>query len=231
MGDLEGAVRAALVLPHTLTICLTGRNQQLKEDLEARFAGNMAVTVLGFTSRMNELIAACDTVVHAMGGITYLEAVVRGRPVIAYRPPAGHPAVIAEVLAERGLQRTANTPAELREALLAAFSQPQADGAEASAASPGIGAPSAASAILGAVPRVKPRPTWQTWGLRVGAVAALVMLMAGYTFLGDEPFPVMARALHLKSVSVGSSPAAVTLVVRTDPDHPTPGPFSAGRLR
>ena len=69
---------------------------------------------LGFTSQMNELIAACDVVVHATGGVTYLEAVVRGRPVIAFRPPAGHPALIAEILAERGRQRMAMTEAELR---------------------------------------------------------------------------------------------------------------------
>jgi processive 1,2-diacylglycerol beta-glucosyltransferase len=211
VGDLEGAVRTALTLPGTLAICLTGRNDQVKKDLESLFSDEPRVQVLGFTSQMNELIAACDAVVHSTGGVTYLEALVRGRPVIAYRPPAGHPALIAEILAKQGRQRMALTQPELREALLAAFSQAEEDAVE-------IAVPSAASAIFGAVPRVKPRPAWQAWGARVVAVTTLVMMMAGYAFLGDEPFPVMARALHLGSAPLSSGPTSVGLVIQTSPD-------------
>lgn len=219
VGDLEGAAQAALALPDTFVICLTGRNDQVKTDLEARFPGEPRLMALGFTSQMNELIAACDVVVHATGGVTYLEAVVRGRPVIAFRPPAGHPALIAEILAERGRQRMAMTEAELGDALAAAFSQ-AGDARAVSSPTPSVAnsVPSAASTILSAAPRVRPRPKWHTWGMRLAAVTVLVMLVAGYMFLGDEPFPVMARALHLKSAPVNSSPSSVGLVIRTSPD-------------
>ena len=82
--------------------------------------------------------------------------------------------------------------------------------------------PSAASTILGAAPRVRPRPKWHTWGMRLAAVTVLVMLVAGYMFLGDEPFPVMARALHLKSAPVNSSPSSVRPGHPDQPGHSSP---------
>ena len=58
-------------------VCVAGRNQQVKSRLEATFAGEPRLTVLGFTTEMNELLAASDVVIHTTGGVTYLEALVK----------------------------------------------------------------------------------------------------------------------------------------------------------
>ena len=150
VGDLEGAVLAVLGVPGTHAVCVAGRNADVKERLQEVFSGETRLTVLGFTSRMNELLAACDVVVHAMGGVTYLEATVRGRPVIAYRPPSGHPAIIAATLQKQGRQRVAETREQLSVALQEAFAGPAEPGCSHAAL------PSPASAIFSAPRRVRP---------------------------------------------------------------------------
>jgi processive 1,2-diacylglycerol beta-glucosyltransferase len=191
IGDTEGAVRAILAVPETYAVCITGKNEAAKAEMMNLFPGEPRVIVVGYTTQMNELMAACDVVIHATAGVTYLEALVRGRPVIAYRPPPGHPALIASVLAERGEQVLALTQGELARALEQTLSQPEpADDQK-------VSVPSAASTILSAPRRVSPRPVWQRIAIRATAVAVLVALMGAYAFLGDEPYTVMASVLRL----------------------------------
>ena len=212
VGDLEGAVKAALVLPGTHAICITGRNAEVKDRLEAAFPGEPRMTVLGFTSQMNELLAACDVVVHAMGGVTYLEATVRDRPVIAYRPPCGHPALIAATLEKQGRQRVAETQEQLSAALLEAFVRP--------AASARLEAPlpSPASAIFSAPPRVRPRPVWRTVMLRLSLVTASLVVLGSFVFFADAGYPVVAKTLHLRTAHPTAQPATIQLVIRARSD-------------
>ena len=212
IGDLEGSVDAALALPDTHAVCITGRNAEVKGRLEAAFAGDPRLTVLGFTSQMNELLAACDVVVHAMGGLTYLEATVRGRPVIAYRPPSGHPALIAESLRKQGRQRVAETPEQLSVALEETFAGPAETAADCAPL------PSPVSAIFSAVPRVRPRPAWQRVMTRL-SVAMLSLIVAGsFIFFADAGYPVVAKTLRLRAAHPAAQIASVQLVIRTKPD-------------
>jgi processive 1,2-diacylglycerol beta-glucosyltransferase len=212
IGDFEGAIRAALGLPDTRVVCLAGRNQQVKSQLEAIFGDESRLTVLGFTPYMNELLAASDAVVHSTGGVTYLEALVRDRPVLAYKPPPGHPQVIASTLAKRGCQQEVECEADLPAALLAAFSRPKAKTAA-------LAVPSAASTILNAAPRVHPLPGWRVWGTRAAVALLLALLLGAWIFSTDEPFPAIARAFDLRSVtSTSSGQACVGLVIQISPD-------------
>jgi UDP-N-acetylglucosamine:LPS N-acetylglucosamine transferase len=212
MGDLEGAAIAALALPGTHAICIAGRNADVKDRLDAAFAGEPRLTVLGFTSRMNELLAACDVVVHAMGGVTYLEATVRDRPVIAYRPPSGHPALIAATLEKQGRQRVAETQEQLSAVLQEAFARPAASGAL------GAPLPSPASAIFNAPRRVRPRPLWRTVMLRLSLVTASLVVMGSFVFFADASYPVVAKTLHLRTAHPAAQPATIQLVIRAKPD-------------
>lgn len=212
VGDLEGAVRAVLGVPGTHAVCVAGRNAEVKEHLQATFAGEARLTLLGFTSRMNELLAACDVVVHAMGGVTYLEAMVRGRPVIAYRPPSGHPAIIAATLQKQGRQRVAETREQLSVALQEAFAGPAESGSSHGAL------PSPASAIFSAPRRVRPRPVWRTIALRASAAATALLVAGSFVFFADAGYPVLAKTLHLRSAHPVAQPAAVQLVIRTKAD-------------
>jgi processive 1,2-diacylglycerol beta-glucosyltransferase len=212
VGDLEGAVKAALVLPGTSAVCITGRNAEVKDRLQAVFAGEPRLTVLGFTSQMNELLAACDVVVHAMGGVTYLEATVRDRPVIAYRPPTGHPALIAATLAKQGRQRVAETEEQLSAALAEAFARPATSGEL------GASLPSPASAIFSAPCRVRPRPVWRTVLLRLSLVMASLVVIGSFALFADAGYPVVAKTLHLRTAHPAAQPSTIQLVIRATPD-------------
>ena len=71
-------------------VCIAGRNEDARKRLEARFAANERVRVLGFTDQMSAWMAAADAMVHATAGLTVLEAHIRGCPVISYGFSAGH---------------------------------------------------------------------------------------------------------------------------------------------
>ncbi|MEA2480527.1 MAG: processive 1,2-diacylglycerol beta-glucosyltransferase, partial [Thermoleophilaceae bacterium] len=58
VGDLEGALRVVLERPAATAICLCGRNEAVRERIEAAFAGEPRVLVVGFTDRMSDYLAA-----------------------------------------------------------------------------------------------------------------------------------------------------------------------------
>jgi UDP-N-acetylglucosamine:LPS N-acetylglucosamine transferase len=91
VGDVHGAVDEALAIADiTQVVCLCGRNDGLREDLSARFARDERVRVEGFTDRMPDWLAAGDALVHSTGGLTVLEAMMRGCPAISYGWGRGH---------------------------------------------------------------------------------------------------------------------------------------------
>ena len=115
VGDLESAVDAALALDGAVVACLCGRNEELRTRLRARYAGEQRVRVVGFTEQMSEWLAAADALVHSTGGLTVLEAYVRGCPTISYGWGRGHIRVnnaafrrygIAEVVEQRERSRS-----------------------------------------------------------------------------------------------------------------------------
>ena len=91
VGDIAGAVREFIRVPEVTTIaCLAGHNDQLASKLRSTFADEPRVRVYGFTDKMPELLAAADVLVHSTGGVTCLEAMAAGTPVVSYGLPVGH---------------------------------------------------------------------------------------------------------------------------------------------
>jgi processive 1,2-diacylglycerol beta-glucosyltransferase len=132
VGDVEGAVREFIRVPEaTSIVCLAGRNDQLASKLRRTFASEPRVHVYGFTDRMPELLAAADVLVHSTGGVTCLEAMAAGTPVVSYGLPVGHARVNTRAMAALDIVRLANDTKELREHVRASF----ADSAPAQAAS------------------------------------------------------------------------------------------------
>ena len=113
VGDLAGAADAALRAPDAAVVVLSGSDAQARELLERRFASNPRVRVLGFTALMPELLGAADVLVHATGGMTSLEAGVRGCPLIAFGARAGHIGDHNAELQRLGLARAVHTLDEL----------------------------------------------------------------------------------------------------------------------
>jgi len=145
VGDLAGAVAEAAELPATTVIVVTGRNGALEAKLEAAYRDADRVRVLGFTEEMPRLLAAADVLVHSTGGVTCLEALTAGCPLVAYGAPAGHAPSLARAMAEQNVALHATNRDELRQALLSPLPAPSPECAE-----------SAADLVLGARSRLRP---------------------------------------------------------------------------
>ncbi len=169
VGDLEGAISTALSDDDTLVVCITGRNEGVRERLEQRFAGNEQVRILGFTEQMSDWMAAADAMIHATAGLTVLEAHIRGCPVVSYGFTAGHLRANNAAFERFGIAEVAHDEHELESVLRHVTNERQSP--DSSFAS----LPSIASRALTVRPRVKPQPVWR---LRFERVAAAVTLAA-----------------------------------------------------
>ena len=142
VGDIEGAVREFTRVPEVSSIvCLAGRNEHLEHKLRDRFRGEGRVHVLGFTDRMPEVLAAADVLVHSTGGVTCLEAMAAGTPVVSYGLPVGHARLNTREMDALDFVRLANDTNELREHVQASFHGDR-DGIEAVRYRAGCFAPS-----------------------------------------------------------------------------------------
>lgn len=116
VGDLEGAAECA-VNAGASPVIVAGRNDALKERLDARFGQHPNVRILGWTAEMPELMAAADCLVQNAGGVTCLEAMQVGLPIVIYRPLPGHGQMNARMMAASGAARRVDSNEQF-EALL-----------------------------------------------------------------------------------------------------------------
>jgi UDP-glucose 4-epimerase len=194
IGDLEGAVESALSGEDTLVVCITGRNEVVREKLEQRFADNDKVRVLGFTEQMSDWMAAADAMIHATAGLTVLEAHIRGCPVVSYGFSAGHLRANNAAFERFGLAEVARSEHELESVLRHVTRERQSP--DSSFAS----LPSIASRALSVRPRVRPQPVWRLRTSRVAAAATLailaIALVVGVSLAADwlTPYRVVAKA-------------------------------------
>jgi processive 1,2-diacylglycerol beta-glucosyltransferase len=145
VGDLEGAVDAALAVADAVVVVMCGRNDALRARMETAYGGEERVRLLGFTSEVPDLFAAADVLIHSTAGLTVLEAGVRGCAVISYGWGRGHIRANNRAYERFGLARVARSRVELAGALRAALADDRRP-------DPAFAAlPSAADAILGLV--------------------------------------------------------------------------------
>ena len=149
VGDVAGAVREFASCPRSRAIvCLAGRNEHLANRLRRDFAGEPRVHVYGFTDRMPDVLAAADVLVHSTGGVTCLEAMAAGTPVVSYGLPVGHARINTRAMAALDLLLLANDTDELREHVCASFARSESpNGATATATRPPLASP--VDAVLG----------------------------------------------------------------------------------
>ncbi|MHB8491673.1 MAG: MGDG synthase family glycosyltransferase, partial [Solirubrobacteraceae bacterium] len=245
VGDIEGAVRElARVNDITSVVCLAGRNEDLAERLRASFSREPQVTVLGFTSRMPELLAAADVLVHSTGGVTCLEAKAASLPVVSYGLPVGHAGLNTRAMAKLRLLRLADDIDELRELVRESFVGDRRGAADRShAPALRLGAapeeevmPASATEHNGAgraggVARTPEHawsvvldPPWRVraipaWRLKLTAVAlqcALLVSGAGALLSTDE-IDALANHLVHQITRVHTDRPDVGIVVRTPP--------------
>lgn len=206
VGDLDGAVAAALELPDVSVVCLAGRDPAARERLELAFGADRRVTVVGFTDRMSDLLAAADVLVHSTGGVTCLEALASGCPIIAYGAPPGHAPLLAREMAALGLLVHARSGAELRVALRADTTRTAATLTHDD---------DAAGLVLAARARVATRA--RARAARPLAIASAMAVLVVTVFSSDLTYPLVAEAFALpETKSIVQPHDAATLVVRGD---------------
>lgn len=209
VGDLAGAVNTALELENVSVVCLAGRAEESRLRLERAYADEPRVTVLGFIDTMSDLLAAADVLVHSTGGVTCLEALARGCPIVAYGGPSGHTPLLAREMAALGLVAHARSHEELRVALTGTRLRPSLalapDG-------------DAASLILTAVPRVAVRLRARL--ARTATTTAVLAVMLFALIASDATYPMVAEAFALpESTALPTKAGAVAIVVRGRPSE------------
>jgi processive 1,2-diacylglycerol beta-glucosyltransferase len=145
VGDLESAVDTALGLDIAVVACLCGRNDELRGRLLTRYQGEDRVRIVGFTEQMSEWLAAGDALVHSTGGLTVLEAHVRGCPTISYGWGRGHIRANNAAFRRYGIAEVVESEQELDGVLRGVLSARPAPGLALAAL------PSAASVVLALV--------------------------------------------------------------------------------
>jgi processive 1,2-diacylglycerol beta-glucosyltransferase len=115
VGPVEDLVRGLLAVEKPLEIVVVaGRNEELRQQLEQIEIGDRhRVKIMGFTTQMDELLAAADLVVSKPGGLTTSEALARGAAIAVVNPIPGQESRNSDFLLENGAAVKINNVATL----------------------------------------------------------------------------------------------------------------------
>lgn len=119
-GDVASTARDLTASGLVTPVVVCGLNTALRDELGAARAG----ITLGWVDDMPALMRACDVVVQNAGGLSSLEALASGLPVISYRCIPGHGRTNAAALEEAGWAPWVRRPDELHQVLYAALAGP-----------------------------------------------------------------------------------------------------------
>jgi UDP-glucose 4-epimerase len=212
VGDLERAIELALADGEAEVVCIAGRNESARQRLEARFAGDGRVRVLGFTEQMSDWMASADAMIHATAGLTVLEAHIRGCPVISYGFSAGHLRANNVAFERFGIAEVARSDRELESTLR------HVAGERRSPDSSFASLPSIASRALAVRPRVRQEPIWRLRtgrAIAVGCLAIIALVLVISAVHRESPLkplrPVTSNIHIGDSDTPTATPAAKTL--------------------
>ena len=151
---------------------------------------------MGFTDRMGDVLAASDALVHSSAGLTVLEAIIRGCPVISYGFGYGHVRVSNQALLKFGLAQVApRTASDIGPALdRRSGRRPEPDGRFARR-------PSTASLIMSDERRVSPLPAWRVRTARAIMGTAAVLVVASWTLTTGASYSLVSHFVHMKPVT------------------------------
>jgi processive 1,2-diacylglycerol beta-glucosyltransferase len=118
VGSVEHIIEALGALEHAAqVIAVCGRNEELRAQLERRGEaqapdGRVLLKVVGYTTEMDELMAASDILIGKPGGLTTSEALARGLVLMIVNPIPGQEERNSDHLLEEGVAlRCNNLPA------------------------------------------------------------------------------------------------------------------------
>ena len=195
VGDLVGATRAALEVQDATVLCLCGRNDEIRRRVTQAFTGEPRLKIMGFTDRMGDVLAAADALIHSSAGLTVLEAIIRGCPVISYGFGYGHVNASNHALERFGLAQVARREAEIAPALERALAQrPAPDESFAKR-------PSTASLILGNERRVRQLPSWRLRTVRAATAGAAALAVGLWSMTAGFAFSLVSAVAHTHAIT------------------------------
>jgi processive 1,2-diacylglycerol beta-glucosyltransferase len=127
VGPIEQIYRALLDVEVPLeVVVITGRNESARTQLEKVEAPERHRTkVMGFTSDIDELMAAADLVVSKPGGLTTSETLARGAAMVIVNPIPGQESRNSDFLLENGAAIKVNNVATLAYKVTALLREPE----------------------------------------------------------------------------------------------------------
>lgn len=208
IGDIEGPAECALAAG-AFPIIVTGQNEELRRRLAARFHATPAVRVIGWTDQMPLLMAAADCVIQNAGGVTCLEALEVGLPIIFFRPIPGHGELNMRVMAAAGAALEARDPEALRALLRGAVSGRR----PLEPARPPLRCETVETMLTWSPPRPRSAPPRGRPVLRPVIAAALLMLL-GWTILSPWGMALANESRWHRVVGTNVPPGSVAVAVR-----------------
>jgi UDP-N-acetylglucosamine:LPS N-acetylglucosamine transferase len=112
-GDVVGTVDVIRRCPRLTPLVVCGADDRLRQRLRQRARPGENARVMGWVGDMDRLMAAADVVLENAGGLTCMEALALGRPVVSFRPLPGHGRANVEAMAEAGLVNYVRRPEDL----------------------------------------------------------------------------------------------------------------------
>lgn len=195
-------------------VVVTGQNAALRARLARRFPDSQTARIFGWTDQVPLLMAAADCLIQNAGGVTCLEAIAAGVPILFYRPIPGHGRLNARVMEKEGVATWVNDAAALRRTFAAAMA-----GTRPLPRPSSLAGQDATMTIARAMPRrqapvpvSRPRRVMRP---ALALVAALVMIIGSFS-----PTATMleARALGHRLVTEEIAPGQIVVGARvTDP--------------
>ena len=147
VGNIERSARAVATVDGVWTLVICGRNEALRLKLEENPPPRSII--MGFVDNMPDLIDASDLAVQNAGGLTSLEALRRGCPLVITDAIPGHGVANGELMDRVGVARYVRDPADLPAAVAACRDDPTLRDRAELLARGFAELPSAGSALLG----------------------------------------------------------------------------------
>jgi hypothetical protein len=144
---------------------------------------------------MGDVLAASDALIHSSAGLTVLEAIIRGCPVISYGFGYGHVRASNHALERFGLAQVARSLHDLPGALDHALARrPDPDPSFARR-------PSTASLILSDERRTRPLPAWRLRAVRGAVAVGATLIVAAWTLTTGASYSLVSHIVHIRPMT------------------------------
>jgi len=122
---VEAAERIAALSSAPRVVVVCGMNHRLRDQVDRLPAARTGqVRTFGFTHEVDALLEACDIVVSKAGGLTCAEALVKGTPLVLFRPTPGQEVRNTSYLESEGAAIHADTLDEVGAAVASLLADP-----------------------------------------------------------------------------------------------------------